>query len=78
MVCFPGRVFLIKAVTTMGKRELRQALQGVTQANIATRNFPMKPDELRRKQKLRDGGDTYIFGTTLSDGRHVLLVCEKA
>lgn len=77
-VCFPGRVFRIEAVTTMGKRELRQALQGITQANIATRNFPMKPDELRRKLKLRDGGDTYIFGTTLSDGRHVLLVCEKA
>ena len=77
-VSFPGRVFRIEAVTTMGKRELRQALLGITQTNIAIRNFPMKPDELRRKLKLRDGGDTYIFGTTLSDGRHVLLVCEKA
>ena len=75
---FPGRVFRIGAVTTMGKRELRHALQGIDRANIATRNFPLKADELRRRLKLRDGGDTYIFGTTLADGSHVLIVCRKA
>ena len=75
---FPGRVFRIGAVTTMGKRELRHALQGIDRANIATRNFPMKADQLRRRLKLRDGGDTYIFGTTLADGSHVLIVCRKA
>lgn len=75
---FPGRVFRIGAVTTMGKRELRHALQGIDRANIATRNFPLKADQLRRRLKLRDGGDTYIFGTTLADGSHVLIVCRKA
>ena len=76
----PGRVFRVEAVSTMGKRELRQALQGITQANITTRNFPMKPEELRRKLKLKEGGDTYIFATTLAptegnQKRHVLLIC---
>ena len=76
----PGRVFRVEAVTTMGKRELRQALQGIAQANITTRNFPMKPEELRRKLKLKEGGDTYIFATTLAptegnQKRHVLLIC---
>ena len=61
----------------MNKRSLRQYLSGMKQANIATRNFPMKPEELRRRLKLRDGGDTYIFGTTLADGSHVILVCKK-
>ena len=75
---FPGRVFRIGAVTTMGKRELRHALQGIDRANIATRNFPLKADQLRRRLKLRDGGDSYIFGTTLADGSHVLIVCRKA
>ena len=75
---FPGRVFRIGAVTTMGKRELRHALQGIDRANIAARNFPLKADQLRRRLKLRDGGDTYIFGTTLADGSHVLIVCRKA
>ena len=76
----PGRVFRVETVSTMGKRELRQALQGIAQANITTRNFPMKPEELRRKLKLKEGGDTYIFATTLAptegnQKRHVLLIC---
>ena len=74
---FPGRKFQILAISSMNKRSLRQHLGGITQANIATRNFPMKPEELRRRLKLRDGGDTYIFGTTLADGSHVILVCKK-
>ena len=74
---FPGRVFLISAISSMNKRTLRQNLQGITQANISTRNFPLKPEELRRRLKLRDGGDTYLFGTTLTDGSHVILICKK-
>jgi len=75
---FPGRQFVIEAVTTMNKRELRQYLQGITQANIAVRNFPLTAADLRRRLKLADGGSTYIFATTLADHTHVLLVCRKA
>lgn len=74
---FPGRVFQISAISSMNKHSLRQNLQCITQANISTRNFPLKPEELRRRLKLRDGGDTYLFGTTLSDGSHVILICKK-
>ena len=74
---FLGRVFQISAISSMNKRSLRQNLQGITQANISTRNFPLKPEELRRRLKLRDGGDTYLFGTTLTDGSHVILICKK-
>ena len=76
-VDFPGRVFQISAISSMNKCSLRQNLQGITQANISTRNFPLKPEELRRRLKLRDGGDTYLFGTTLTDGSHVILICKK-
>ena len=74
---FPGRAFAIRAVTTLNKRELRAALGGISQANVAVRNFPLTADALRKKLKLRDGGDTYIFGTTTGDGQHVLFICEK-
>ena len=74
---FLGRVFQISAISSMNKRSLRQNLQGITQANISTRNFPLKPEELRRRLKLRDGGNTYLFGTTLTDGSHVILICKK-
>lgn len=74
---FPGRSFEIEAVCSLNKKELRQALQGISKANIATRNFPLSVAELRKRLKLKDGGDTYIFATTLQDGSHVLLLCRK-
>ena len=75
---FPGRSFAIRAVTSMNKKELKSALAGIGRANVSVRNFPLTADALRKKLKLRDGGDTYIFGTTTDDRRHVLFVCEKA
>ena len=74
---FPGRKFQITAVSSMNKKELREKFRQIDQANIATRNFPIKPEELRRRLKLKDGGDTYIFATTLFDGTHVLLLCKS-
>jgi hypothetical protein len=46
-------------------------------ANIAVRNFPMTAELLRKKLKLKDGGDTYIFATTLASGEHKLFICCK-
>ena len=74
---FPGRTFVIDAVTTMNKRQLRQTLSGMKQANIAVRNFPLSVAELRKRLKLSDGGDTYIFATTTSDDDHILMLTHK-
>ena len=74
---FPGRSFAIDAVTTMNKRQLRQTLSGMKQANIAVRNFPLSVAELRKRLKLSDGGDTYIFATTTSEGDHILMLTHK-
>ena len=75
---FPGKIFQISAISSMNKRDLRENLQGIDRANIATRNFPMKPEELRRRLKIKEGGDNYIFATTLANGKHVLIVCKHA
>ena len=74
---FPGRSFQIDAVTTMNKRDLKETLQGLTQANITVRNFPLSVAELRRRLKLSEGGSTYIFATTLATGDRRLFVCHK-
>ena len=74
---FPGRSFSIERVTTLNKRELRQALAGIEKANIATRNFPLSVAELRKRLKLKDGGDVYIFATTTAEDEHVLLISHK-
>lgn len=75
---FPGRSFRIIAVSSFNKKELKRYLSGITKANIATRNFPLSVAELRKRLKLKDGGETYIFATTLSDESHVLMITEKA
>ena len=74
---FPGRSFSIERVTTLNKRELRQALAGIEKANIATRNFPLSVAELRKRLKLKDGGDVYIFATTTAEDEHLLLISHK-
>lgn len=75
---FPGRSFRIIAISSFNKKELKRHLSGITKANIATRNFPLSVAELRKRLKLKDGGETYIFATTLSDESHVLVIAKKA
>ena len=74
---FPGRSFRIIAISSFNKKELKRHLSGITKANIAARNFPLSVAELRKRLKLKDGGETYIFATTLSDESHVLMITEK-
>ena len=70
---FPGRSFETKRVTKVQKKEI----QDIEKANLSTRNFPGNVADLRKKLKLKDGGDTYIFACTLNDNSKVLIVCEK-
>lgn len=70
---FPGRSFEIKRVTKVQKKEI----QDIEKANLSIRNFPGNVADLRKKLKLKDGGDTYIFACTLNDNSKVLIICEK-
>ncbi len=74
---FPGRHFQILAISSTNKREIKECLADIHQANITVRNFPMSVDQLRKKLHLKDGGDTYIFATTKADGAHYLYICRK-
>ena len=74
---FPGRGFAIEAVGSMNKKDTKRLLNGVKQANIAVRNFPLTAPQLRKKLKLADGGTVYLFGTTMQGGDHVLLRTSK-
>jgi hypothetical protein len=80
---FPGRRFIIEKTTSMNKHELKAALEGIDRANITVRNFPMSVAELRNRLKLKDGGDIYLFATTVNfspkkfgDLRKTLYLCK--
>jgi hypothetical protein len=70
---FPGRSFKVERVTKVQRKEI----QDIDKANLSIRNFPGNVAELRKKLKLKDGGDIYIFATTLNDNSKVLIVTEK-
>lgn len=74
---FPGRTFRILEAFGFAKHDLQTLRSRYAQANLTLRNFPSTTDALRKKLRLREGGDRYIFATTLADGSHTLIVCEK-
>ena len=74
---FPGRRFQVEAVSSFGKKELKTLLQGLEKANLTIRNFPSSVAELRKRLKLKEGGECYLFATTLSDESKVIIKCRK-
>ena len=74
---FPGRQFEITAVSSFNKKELRRSLSGIDKANLSVRNFPMSVADLRKRLKIKEGGDIYLFATTDAESNHLLFVCKK-
>ena len=75
---FPGRKFEVKELVPFDKKSAKTLFKSLKQANLTTRNFPLTVSELRTQYKIKDGGETYIFATTLHDDSKVLIVCQKA
>ncbi|NGX83971.1 class I SAM-dependent methyltransferase [Aequorivita sp. KMM 9714] len=76
LIDFPGRRFKIEKVVPYNKKEIKSAL-AFKKANITTRNFPESVANLRKKWKLSDGGNIYLFFTTNMEGKRVMIVCSK-
>ena len=74
---FPGRQFAVTGCSTMNRQSLKALLADINSANVAVRNMPLSADALRKKLALKDGGDSYVFGTTAADGTHVILLCKR-
>ncbi|MDD4969709.1 MAG: SAM-dependent methyltransferase [Paludibacter sp.] len=74
---FPGRVFEVTQQWGNSKKELHDLGNKTPKANITTRNYPMPVDELRKKLKIKDGGDVYLFACTLNDDQKSIIECAK-
>ncbi|WMI64631.1 class I SAM-dependent methyltransferase [Aestuariibaculum sp. YM273] len=72
---FPGRGFKIESTIAYNKKELKKL--GITKANITTRNFPETVEQLRKKFKIKDGGNIYLFFTTDLNDTKIILVTSK-
>ncbi|WP_035672851.1 SAM-dependent methyltransferase [Flavobacterium sp. 83] len=76
LISFPGRVFEIKNTFAYSKTEMKTYLEN-TKANITTRNFPDTVDTIRKKWKIKDGGNVYCFFTTDENNHKIVLICTK-
>jgi len=73
---FPGRTFLAENICSYDKREIQKFLKE-NKANITTRNFPETVAQIRKKTKIKDGGSTYLFFTTVNNNKHIVLICSQ-
>lgn len=73
---FPGRVFEIQKIFSYNKSEMKSFLEN-TQANITTRNFPDSVESIRKKWKIKEGGNSYCFFTTDENNHKIVLICTK-
>lgn len=73
----PARSFRIELVSDFSKQSLKALQSNIKKANLTIRNFPSTVAELRKRLKLKEGGDIYLFATTILDNTHKLLVCKK-
>lgn len=76
LIDFPGRRFTIEQIIPYNKQEAKKHLLN-TKANVTTRNFPIKVEEIRKKWKIKDGGDTYIFFTTNIKSERIFIICSR-
>jgi len=74
---FPGRIFTIDEVIVPNKKNIRRFVSETEQVNISVRNYPISVAEIRRKTGLKDGGERYLFATTLADGQKVWIVGKR-
>lgn len=76
IIDFPGRIFKIENAIPYNKIEMKLFLEN-KKANITTRNFPDSVESIRKKWKIKDGGNTYCFFTTDMNNHKIVLICTK-
>lgn len=76
LVDFQGRRFKIVNSFPFDKETGKNYLLK-QKMNIATRNFPLKPEEIKKKFKIVDGGTVFAFFTTNIENQKIILFCEK-
>jgi len=75
LIDFPGRSFKIEQIIPYNKKDIK--LLENTKCNVTTRNFPLKVEEIRKKHKIKDGGDLYAFFTTDLNNDKIVVICKK-
>lgn len=74
---FQGRIFKIENCFIPNKQNLKSFLSETPKANITVRNYPLSVAQIRQQTGIKEGGEVYVFATTLAHEQKVWLVCRK-
>ena len=74
---FPGRRFEVDEVIPFHSKSCKQLAGQSLDANVTTRNFPLTVEALRKKCRIREGGDIYLFATTGPKEEKLLIRTHK-
>lgn len=76
LIDFPGRVFEIQQIIPYNKKNIKAQLEN-SKHNITTRNFPETVESIRKKWKIKEGGNSYCFCTTDMNNDKIVIICAK-
>ena len=76
LIDFPGRVFEIQKTILYSKNEMKENFVN-KKFNITIRNFPETVETIRKKWKIKEGGNEYSFFTTDLNNNKIALICTK-
>ena len=74
---FPGRIFEVVGFAPFNKKVKKGLLNDITEASVATRNFPLSANELRKSLNLKESDKNFVFGTTLIGEKKVVILAKK-
>ena len=74
---FPGRVFEVVGFAPFNKKIRKDLLKDVNEASVATRNFPLSANDLRKALDLKESDDNFVFGTTLTGEKKIVILCKR-
>ncbi len=76
LINFPGRRFKIKSIVLPKKKDLKKHIPHL-KANVSSRNYPLKPEQIKAKYQIQDGGDCYAFFASDFKNQKIVLICRK-
>jgi hypothetical protein len=76
LIEFQGRTFEVIGIEKLNEKAIKEYLPE-NKANITIRNFNLTTDEIKKKLKIKDGGEMYLFATTDVNNKYIILICKK-
>lgn len=76
LASFPGRIYKIESLNALKKKLFAKKISS-KRANVITRNFPLKPNDILKKIGFIEGGIDYLIAFTDINEQKIIAHCTK-